>query len=313
MARKIAIVFPGQGSQSVGMLDGLAADWPVVGETFTEASQVLGWDLGRLVREGPKESLDQTQHTQPAMLAVGVAAWRVWRAAGGPRPDWMAGHSLGELTALVCAEALDFASALRLVAERARLMQEAVPEGAGAMAAVLGLTDEQVGALCAAHAQGEVLAPVNFNAPGQVVIAGQRDAVERAVAAAKGAGAKRALVLPVSVPSHCALMRPAVDGFAHLLRSVELQPPAIPVLHNVSAAPAAAEEIPGLLAEQLASPVRWVEIVQRIADEGVTAMVEAGPGKVLAGLVKRIDKRLEAFAVADPAGLATALEGTRDA
>lgn len=313
MARKIAMVFPGQGSQSVGMLDGLAAVWPVVGETFAEASQVLGWDLGRLVREGPKESLDQTQHTQPAMLAAGVAAWRVWLAADGPRPDWMAGHSLGELTALVCAEALDFASALRLVAERARLMQEAVPEGAGAMAAVLGLRDEEVRALCAAQAQGEVLEPVNFNAPGQVVIAGQSAAVERAVVAAKGAGAKRALVLPVSVPSHCALMRPAVDAFAHLLRSGEIRAPAIPVLHNVSAAPAAPEEIPRLLAEQLASPVRWVEIVQRVADEGVTAMVEAGPGKVLAGLVKRIDKRLESFALADPAGLATALEGTRDA
>lgn len=313
MARKIAMVFPGQGSHSVGMLDGLAADWPVVGETFAEASQVLGWDLWRLVREGPKESLDQTQHTQPAMLAAGVAAWRVWLAADGPRPDWMAGHSLGELTALVCAEALDFESALRLVAERARLMQEAVPEGAGAMAAVLGLGDEEVRALCAAQAQGEVLEPVNFNAPGQVVIAGQRDAVERAVAAAKGAGAKRALVLPVSVPSHCSLMRPAADAFANLLRSVAIRAPAIPVLHNVSAAPAAPEDIPRLLAEQLASPVRWVEIVQRVADEGATAMVEAGPGKVLAGLVKRIDKRLESFAVADPAGLATALEGTRDA
>jgi [acyl-carrier-protein] S-malonyltransferase len=313
MARKLAIVFPGQGSQSVGMLDALAADWPVVAETFFEASQALGWDLWGLIREGPKESLDQTQRTQPAMLAAGVAVWRVWLAADGARPDWMAGHSLGELTALVCAGALDFASAVRLVAERARLMQEAVPEGAGAMAAVLGLADDEVRVLCAAHAQGEVLEPVNFNAPGQVVIAGQRAAVERAVAAAKGAGAKRALVLPVSVPSHCALMRPAADGFAQMLHAVQIRAPEIPVLHNVSAAPAAAEDIPRLLAEQLASPVRWVEIVKRIADEGATAMLEAGPGKVLAGLVKRIDKRLDAFAVADPAGLASALEDTRDA
>jgi [acyl-carrier-protein] S-malonyltransferase len=181
------------------------------------------------------------------------------------------------------------------------------------MAAVLGLADDEVRALCVAHAQGEVLEPVNFNAPGQVVIAGQRAAVERAVAAAKGAGAKRALVLPVSVPSHCALMRPAADGFAQMLHAVQIRAPEIPVLHNVSAAPAAAEDIPRLLAEQLASPVRWVEIVKRIADEGATAMLEAGPGKVLAGLVKRIDKRLDAFAVADPAGLASALEDTGDA
>jgi len=291
------------------MLGGLADDWPVIAETFAEASQVLGWDLWRLVREGPKEDLDQTQRTQPAMLVAGVAVWRVWLAAGGLRPDRMAGHSLGELTALVCAGALDFAAAVRLVAERARLMREAVPEGAGAMAAVLGLADDEVRALCAAHAQGEVLEPVNFNAPGQVVIAGQRAAVERAAAAAKGAGAKRALVLPVSVPSHCALMQPAVERFTEVLASVAIRAPEILVLHNVSAASATVEDIPALLARQLASPVRWVEIVRGIADQGATAMVEAGPGKVLASLVKRIDQRLESFAVADPAGLAAALEG----
>lgn len=313
MTHRIAFVFPGQGSQSLGMLQELASAHPQVQETFAEASDALGKDLWGLVTDGPKEALDQTENTQPAMLAAGVAVWRVWTAAGGARPGWLAGHSLGELTALTCAESLGFTDAVRLVAARGRLMQAAVPAGAGAMAAILGLEDAQVQAVCAEAAQGEVVEAVNYNAPGQVVIAGHATAVERALQAAKAAGAKRALPLPVSVPSHCALMRPAADGLRVALEALEVRAPRIPVLHNVTAAPAEAAEIRELLARQLYSPVRWVEIIRRLPGEGVTQVVECGPGKVLAGLVKRIDKGLAAFAVADPQGLAAALEGTADA
>lgn len=313
MTHRIAFVFPGQGSQSLGMLQELASAHPQVQETFAEASDALGKDLWGLVTDGPKEALDQTENTQPAMLAAGVAVWRVWTAAGGARPGWLAGHSLGELTALTCAESLGFTDAVRLVAARGRLMQAAVPAGAGAMAAILGLEDAQVQAVCAEAAQGEVVEAVNYNAPGQVVIAGHATAVERALQAAKAAGAKRALPLPVSVPSHCALMRPAADRLRVALEALEVRAPRIPVLHNVTAAPAEAAEIRELLARQLYSPVRWVEIIRRLPGEGVTQVVECGPGKVLAGLVKRIDKGLAAFAVADPQGLAAALEGTADA
>ncbi len=314
MSKPIAIIFPGQGSQSVGMLGELAAAWPLVGETFAEASDTLGMDLWQVASQGPRDLLDRTDTTQPAMLAAGVAVWRVWMQAGGLAPAWMAGHSLGEFTALVCAGALGYAEAIALVAQRGRFMQEAVPAGAGAMAAVLGLTDDQVVAVCAQAAQGGILEPVNFNSPGQVVIAGEAAAVERGIAAAKAAGAKRAILLPVSVPSHCALMRPAAERLAVTLAAITLQAPRIPVLHNVTvdavADPAAIRE---RLVRQLYSPVRWVETVRCLADQGVGLLLEAGPGKVLTGLTKRIDDRLEALAVLDPKGLALALEATNHA
>lgn len=314
MNKQIAIVFPGQGSQSIGMLGELAAAWPLVRETFAEASDTLDTDLWHLVSEGPRELLDRTDMTQPAMLAAGVAVWRVWNQAGGHQPAWMAGHSLGEFTALVCAEALGFADAVALVAQRGHFMQEAVPAGAGAMAAVLGLADDQVVAVCVQAAQGEILEPVNFNSPGQVVIAGEAAAVERGIAAAKSAGAKRAVLLPVSVPSHCALMRPAAERLAAALTAITLKAPRIPVLHNVTVdAVADPVAIRDRLVRQLYSPVRWVETVRCLADQGVELLLEAGPGKVLTGLTKRIDDRLEALAVLDPKSLALALEATNHA
>ncbi len=314
MSKSIAIIFPGQGSQSVGMLAELAAAWPLVGETFAEASEALGLDLWQVTSQGPKDLLDRTDITQPAMLAAGVAVWRVWNQAGGPAPAWMAGHSLGEFTALVCAGALGFADAVALVAQRGRFMQEAVPAAAGAMAAILGLADDQVVAVCAQAAEGGILEPVNFNSPGQVVIAGEAAAVARGIAAAKAAGAKRAVLLPVSVPSHCALMRPAAERLAVALAAIPLAAPRIPVLHNVTvdavADPAAIRD---RLVRQLYSPVRWVETVRCLANQGVELLLEAGPGKVLTGLTKRIDDRLEALAVLDPKGLALALEATNHA
>ena len=311
MTKKIAFLFPGQGSQSVGMLSALAETNPLVRETFGEASEVLGFDLWQLVQEGPAEQLNRTDRTQPAMLAAGVAVWRVWQAQGGPDPAWMAGHSLGEFSALVCAEALAFSDAVQLVAQRGTLMQAAVPSGAGAMAAILGLEDAQVQAVCREAAQGEVLEAVNFNAPGQVVIAGTADAVKRGMQAAKAQGAKRVVLLPVSVPSHCALMRPAAEQFSAALETVPFNPPRIPVLHNVTVAPAAEPgEIRRLLRQQLYNPVRWVETIQRLGQEGVNMLVEAGPGKVLTGLSKRIDRRLTALALFDTDGLHHALEIT---
>ena len=310
----LAFVFPGQGSQSVGMLSQLAEAHPIVRETFDEASAVLGYDLWGLAQNGPKEQLDQTERTQPAMLSAGVAVWRCWQAAGGAAPVVMAGHSLGEYSALVCAGAIAFPDAVGLVATRARLMQQAVPEGKGAMAAVLGLDEERIRAVCAEQAGEEVLEAVNFNAPGQVVIAGDRAAVERGVAAAKDAGAKRALLLPVSVPSHCALMQGAAGEFAAALRQVTISAPVIEVLHNVTVAGAKdPDEIRDLLARQLPNPVRWVETIQAFAERGCTVAVEAGPGKVLAGLGKRIDKRIDTLPVFDEAGLSSALEATTHA
>lgn len=314
MSMHPAFFFPGQGSQSLAMLAELTAVHPQVRATFDEASQILGRDLWQLAQEGPREALDQTTNTQPVMLAAGVAVWRVWREQGGAMPSVMAGHSLGEYSALSCAGALTFEDALRLVAERARLMQAAVPEGTGAMAALLGLDDAVVGDLCRTQAQGQVLAPVNFNAPGQVVIAGERDAVQRAIEASKAAGAKRALLLPVSVPSHCALMRDAAAELAALLERTELHRPSIPVLHNVTVETAEApEQIRGLLTQQLFSPVRWVETVQAVCERGVRLAVEAGPGKVLTGLNKRIDKRLTTLPVFEPDGLSHALEASTHA
>ena len=313
MSKQIAIVFPGQGSQSLGMLAELAAANPLIQATFAEASAALDMDLWHLVSQGPKELLDRTNLTQPAMLTAGVAVWRVWQQAGGAQPAWLAGHSLGEFSALVCAGALGFADAVALVAQRGRFMQEAVPPGAGAMAAILGLADDQVAAACDEAAQGQVLAPVNFNSPGQVVIAGEAAAVERGIAAAKARGAKRAVPLPVSVPSHCALMRPAAERLAVALAGVDITAPRIPVLHNVSVdTTREPEAIRERLVRQLYSPVRWVETVRRLADEGSTLVIEAGPGKVLAGLTKRIDERLEGLAVCDPKSLAAALEATQD-
>jgi [acyl-carrier-protein] S-malonyltransferase len=308
---KIAVFFPGQGSQSVGMLDALAGAYPSVRETFSEASEALGRDLWSLVSAGPKEALDQTENTQPVMLTAGVAVWRVWREAGGAPAALMAGHSLGEYAALVAADALSLADGARLAADRARFMQEAVPLGEGAMAAVLGLEDDQVTALCAEQAQGQVLEAVNFNSPGQVVIAGAAAAVERAVGAAKGAGAKRALVLPVSVPSHCRLMIPASERLAERLREMDLRLPEPPVLHNVDVA--AARDLEGLrarLVSQLYRPVRWVETVQAAAGAGLTLAIECGAGKVLAGLNKRIAKDLATLPVYDPQTLDAALEMT---
>ncbi|MCH8503719.1 MAG: ACP S-malonyltransferase [Ectothiorhodospiraceae bacterium] len=310
MTDKIAFVFPGQGSQSLGMLSELAQSSSEVRDTFAEASEALGEDLWKLTQEGPEEVLNRSDRTQPAMLAAGVAVWRAWIGREGAQPDFMAGHSLGEYTALVCAGALEFSEAVTLVAERGRFMQEAVPEGQGAMAAILGLDDAAVRKVCAESAQGEVVEAVNFNAPGQVVVAGNRAAVERACEAAKAAGAKRALPLPVSVPSHCALMRPASERLAQILADVRISTPAVPVVHNVDISLATdANAIRERLVQQLYQPVRWVETVEWLAAQGVTRLVEAGPGKVLAGLTKRIDKSLTAIPVMDPASLDKALTG----
>ncbi|MAT64586.1 MAG: [acyl-carrier-protein] S-malonyltransferase [Gammaproteobacteria bacterium] len=305
----LAYVFPGQGSQSVGMLAELAAAHPVVGETFAEASEVLGYDLWQLTQDGPAEQLNQTDRTQPAMLAAGVAVWRVLAQATDKRPALLAGHSLGEYSALVCAGVLEFPAAVKLVESRARFMQEAVPAGAGAMAAILGLDDDAVREVCRQAADGEVVEPVNFNAPGQVVIAGDAAAVERAVVQAKAAGAKRAVPLPVSVPSHCSLMQPAAEALSAELARADLRPPSIDVIHNVDVhSHSDANEIRELLARQLHNPVRWVETVRHMQAEGVTRLVECGPGKVLAGLNKRIVKDMTALPVYDPASLDAALE-----
>ncbi|HIJ22541.1 MAG: ACP S-malonyltransferase [Gammaproteobacteria bacterium] len=309
---KLAFVFPGQGSQSIGMLTGLAAHFPAVTETFSEASDSLGFDLWNMVSEGSKETLNQTINTQPAMLAAGVACWRVWQQQGGAAPSVMAGHSLGEYSALVCAGALHFEDAIKLVAERGRLMQEAVPVGQGAMAAILGLEDEQVRSVCNSAADGGVVEAVNFNAPGQVVIAGSTDAVERATALAKEAGAKRALPLPVSVPSHSSLMREAAERFAEAMTPITINPPEIPVINNVDvSAEIEPDSVRGSLIRQLYNPVRWVETVQEMKSAGVDTLIECGPGKVLAGLNKRIDRQMKAAPLFDPASLEAAIALTR--
>ena len=309
MTQKIAFVFPGQGSQSIGMLGELAGEYPSVRQTFEEASDALGLDLWNLVSEGPESDLNQTQNTQPALLAAGVSVWRVWEQQGIASPVIMAGHSLGEYSALVSAGAIEFADGIRLVAERGRLMQEAVPEGTGAMAAILGLENQAVIDVCAASAAEQVVEAVNFNSPGQVVIAGHKEAVARAVEAAKAAGARRAVELPVSVPSHCDLMRPAAEKLAEELKNIPVTAPTIPVLHNVSVS---AESDPDMirkrLVEQLYSPVRWVETIRAMKQEGIGHIVEAGPGKVLTGLMRRIDRDLDASALFDPRGIAQLTE-----
>lgn len=310
---KLAFVFPGQGSQSVGMLEEYA-DHPVVRATIDEASGVLQQDLWQLVAEGPAEALNQTVNTQPLMLAAGVAVWRAWLEAGGPRPIVVAGHSLGEYTALVAAGSLTLADALPLVRFRAQAMQEAVPAGVGAMAAIMGLDDDGVAAACAEAAQGQCVEPVNFNAPSQVVIAGNKEAVERANVAAKARGAKRAVMLPVSAPFHSSLLKPAAARLAERLAGVAVAAPMIPVVHNVDVAEhGTPDEIRAALAQQAASPVRWVQTIQAFAARGVTHVVECGPGKVLSGLNRRIVPEQQAFALSDSADIVTtlaALSGT---
>lgn len=311
---KFAFVFPGQGSQAVGMMAAYLpteGDEPVLRETFAEASGALGFDLWDMVSNGPVEALNQTVNTQPAMLAAGVAVYRLWLARGGAAPALMAGHSLGEYTALTCAGALDFADAIRLVRLRAEAMQSAVPEGVGAMAAVLGLDDDGVRAACAEAAQGEVLEAVNFNSPGQVVIAGNRAAVERGMLLVKEKGAKRALPLPVSVPSHCALMKPAAEKLRVALAEIAVRAPLVPVLHNADVAShATPDAIRDALARQLYSPVRWVESMFALRDQGIQLIAECGPGKVLVGLNKRTLDGVPTLALADAAALADVLEKT---
>ncbi|RJF58114.1 [acyl-carrier-protein] S-malonyltransferase [Serratia inhibens] len=306
---QFAFVFPGQGSQSLGMLADLAAQFPIVEATFSEASSVLGYDLWQLVQQGPAEELNKTWQTQPALLAASVAIFRVWQQQGGKAPAMMAGHSLGEYSALVCAGVLDFQAAIRLVELRGKLMQEAVPEGTGAMFAIIGLDNEAIAKACEESAQGQVVSPVNFNSPGQVVIAGNKEAVERAGAACKAAGAKRALPLPVSVPSHCALMKPAADKLAIALQDITFSAPQVAVVNNVDVRTETdPEAIRSALVRQLYSPVRWTESVEFMAAQGVTSLLEVGPGKVLTGLTKRIVDTLTAAAVNDAASLSAALE-----
>ncbi|MEX0605857.1 MAG: ACP S-malonyltransferase [Marinobacter sp.] len=290
---KSAFIFPGQGSQSVGMLGGSAADWPIIERTFAEASQVLGYDLWHLCQHGPAEELNQTMVTQPALLTASVALWRQWFVAGGSQPDFVAGHSLGEYSALVAAESLNFFDAVKLVRLRGELMQAAVPVGEGSMAAILGLDDQAVVNACAEAADGEVVSAVNFNAPGQVVIAGSRAAVDRAIKACKSAGARKAMPLPVSVPSHCALMKDAANELASALDEVSFNSAVIPVIQNVTALPEQdSEALKVNLVKQLYSPVLWTDSVNTLVAGSVTNAVECGAGKVLAGLIKRIDRSL---------------------
>ncbi len=302
----LAIVFPGQGSQSVGMMAGFAGT-PIVEKTFLEANAILGVDLWTMVREGPAEALNQTTNTQPVMLVAGVACWRAWRERNGALPSWLAGHSLGEYSALVAAEAMRFEDALPLVRFRAQAMQEAVPEGTGGIAAILGLDEAALQPVCDEAAQGEVVEPANLNSPGQVVIAGHRAAVERAMALARQKGAKRAVMLPMSAPSHCSLMRPAAERLRERLATVEVRKPVVPVVHNRSVESYDdPDRIRQALVEQLYHPVRWIETIQLLGRKGVRRVVECGPGKVLTGLGKRIVADIEYIALQDSAALAAA-------
>ncbi|MHB1370017.1 MAG: ACP S-malonyltransferase [Pseudomonadaceae bacterium] len=305
MSASFAFVFPGQGSQSLGMLAEQGAQQNLVLDTFAEASAALGYDLWALTQQGPEEQLNQTDKTQPAILTASVALWRLWLAEGGARPAFVAGHSLGEYSALVAAGSLPFADAVKLVELRGQLMQQAVPAGQGGMAAILGLEDADVLAACAEAAQGEIVSAANFNAPGQVVIAGNAAAVERAIEACKARGAKRAMALPVSVPSHCELMRPAAERFADAVAAVAWQAPQIPLVQNVSAAVVAdLQTLQRDLLAQLYSPVRWVESMVALGERGVTDLVECGPGKVLSGLNKRCVKGINTYNLDTPEAFA---------
>jgi [acyl-carrier-protein] S-malonyltransferase len=302
----IAFVFPGQGSQQVGMMDGYADD-RVVRTTFDEASALLGEDLWRLAAQGPAEAQNLTRNTQPLLLTASVAIWRAWQAAGGATPSYMAGHSLGEYSALVAAGALAFRDAVPLVRFRAEAMQDAVAQGVGAMAAVIGGDDDAIAQACAEAAQGEIVEPVNYNAPGQVVIAGHRAAVERAMAAAKARGAKRAMLLPVSAPFHSSLLAPAAKRLAQRLADVDFAAPAVPVVHNVDVTTRdTAGAMRDARARQAASPVRWTETMRYLVTHGVTSAVECGPGRVLAALARRVDDSLATYSLTDPAALAEA-------
>lgn len=306
----LAFVFPGQGSQAVGMLAELGAAEPVVRATFAEASDVVGYDLWSLCQDGPESALGSTERTQPAMLAAGVATWRVWVGRGGPQPVAMAGHSLGEYTALVCSEAMDFKTAIDVVRFRGQAMQQAVPVGQGAMAAILGLEDAELAAACAEAAQGEVVEPVNFNAPGQVVIAGNASAVGRAIDAAKARGAKRAVLLPVSVPSHSSLMLDAAERLAEKLATVDVRMPNVPAVYTVDVRiHASPDGIRQSLKEQLFKPVRWADTVRAMLAGGATTFVECGPGKVLTSLNRRIERKpeLKLLALEDTASITAAL------
>ncbi|HUL18051.1 MAG TPA: ACP S-malonyltransferase [Steroidobacteraceae bacterium] len=309
-----AFVFPGQGSQSVGMLGALAQAEPLVAATFAEASEALGYDLWKLVCEGPEAELNATARTQPAMLAAGVATWRVWQRRGGAPPQVLSGHSLGEFTALVCAQALEFAPAIELVRFRGEVMQEAVPAGSGAMAAILGLEEADVLGACREAARGEVVEPANFNSPGQIVIAGDAAAVERAMQAAKARGAKRAVLLPVSVPSHSSLTLKAAERLRERLGGLTLRAPAIRYVSAVDATEhQAPDDLRALLVRQLSSPVRWSQTLQALVTPHVAQVIECGPGKVLTGLNRRIERRenLSFLALEDPASIDAALAATR--
>lgn len=308
---KTSILFPGQGSQSIGMLSDAYREFKLVRDSFTEASDVLGFDMWSLISEGPLEELNKTENTQPAILISSVALYRVWQSLGGSVPCCVAGHSLGEYSALVAAGALSFSDAVKLVQLRGQLMQKAVPLGEGAMAAIIGLDDAGVVAACATAAQGGVVSAVNFNAPGQVVIAGGKAAVERAIIACKDAGAKRALPLPVSVPAHSALMKQAAERLEQELRTISFNDASIPVIQNVTASLECDKSmLIDNLVKQLYSPVLWTQSVKCVAEQGVTAIVECGPGKVLAGLVKRIDRSLVGYNIEDPDKLREALVET---
>jgi [acyl-carrier-protein] S-malonyltransferase len=308
MSQSLAFVFPGQGSQQVGMLSELASSHPVIEATFAEASEVLGYDLWALVQNGPEEDLNQTDKTQPALLTAGVALWRLWQEQGGEMPSVVAGHSLGEYTALVCAGAIKFSDGVNLVKLRGEFMQQAVPAGTGAMAAILGLADDAIEKACKDAEQGQVVSPVNYNCPGQIVIAGHKEAVERAIENCKEAGAKRAIPLPVSVPSHCALMQPAADQMAEELSKIEVKLPEISVVQNVTAAvPGSVEELKENLLAQLYSPVLWTKSVQGMVGQQIETTIECGPGKVLSGLNKKIHRPLTVAAINDVAGLEKAL------
>lgn len=310
MSSKLGIVFPGQGSQSVGMLADIAADYPLVQETFAQASDVLGYDLWQLASQGPAQELDQTMHTQPALLAASYAIWRILTSTGNILPHVLAGHSLGEYTALVCADALGFTDAIKLVAARGQYMQEAVATGVGAMAAIVGLSDADVLAICEQVQAGkeQVLSPANFNSLGQVVIAGHKVLVEQAIVLAKEKGAKLAIFIPVSVPSHCELMQPAAKRLANLLETITFRAPTLPVINNVEVGITnSPDEIKANLIKQLYKPVRWVETIQCMIKEGVDTIIECGPGKVLTGLNKRIDKNLKLLTTANKSELENVL------